>query len=187
MGAQALQTNDVYQINASALASAFRGNIASLGVPKTLLQTRVTVSVEGVGISIINSRIEPMSIGSGMMTTSFQTYLDQPILRLFILRNQYEKRVRDKFSELMKAWKTERSATSSSALISMHPAYQRIIGLGLPAIPLILCELGRELDHWFWALKAITGEDPVPPKSRGKMKEMAEMWLEWGKKRGYVR
>lgn len=69
----------------------------------------------------------------------------------------------------------------------MHPAYQRIIGFGLPAVPLILAELRRELDHWFWAFKAITGEDPVPAERRGNMKEMAEIWLEWGRQRGYVR
>ena len=50
---------------------------------------------------------------------------------------------------------------------------------GLPAVPLILAELRRELDHWFWALRAITGEDPVPAERRGNMKEMVEIWLEW--------
>jgi hypothetical protein len=91
------------------------------------------------------------------------------------------------FRHLVRTWKNERRATSSSVMIAMHPAYQRIIGLGLPAVPLILAELRRELDHWFWALKAITGEDPVPPERRGNMKEMAEIWLEWGRQRGYVR
>ncbi|MGO9273516.1 MAG: hypothetical protein ACLQOO_25315 [Terriglobia bacterium] len=57
----------------------------------------------------------------------------------------------------------------------------------MPVVPLILAELRRELDHWFWALKAITGEDPVPAVRRGNMKEMAEIWLEWGRQRGYVR
>jgi hypothetical protein len=66
----------------------------------------------------------------------------------------------------------------------MHPAYQRIIGLGTAAVPLILAELEKDLDQWFWALKAITGEDPVPPESRGKMREMADAWLNWGRKKG---
>jgi len=67
----------------------------------------------------------------------------------------------------------------------MHPAYQQIIGLGPPALPLILAELDRELDHWFWALKAISGEDPVPIESRGNMREMANAWLKWGREKGY--
>jgi len=91
------------------------------------------------------------------------------------------------FRHLVRTWKNERRATSSSVMIAMHPAYQRIIGFGSPAVPLILAELRRELDHWFWALKAITGEDPVPAERRGNMKEMAEIWLEWGRQRGYVR
>jgi hypothetical protein len=41
--------------------------------------------------------------------------------------------------------------------------------------------LEREPDQWFWALQAITEEDPVPPPSRGKVREMALAWIEWGR------
>jgi hypothetical protein len=58
--------------------------------------------------------------------------------------------------------------------------------MGSPALPLILRELQRETDHWFWALKAITGEDPVDPDDRGKLANMAEAWLRWGRERGYL-
>jgi hypothetical protein len=71
--------------------------------------------------------------------------------------------------------------------MAMHPAYQQIIGLDSPALPLILLELRRELDHWFWALKAITGQDPVPPESRGRVQKMTDAWLDWGREHGYVR
>ena len=54
----------------------------------------------------------------------------------------------------------------------MSPSYQRIIGLGSAVVPLLLRELERQPDHWFWALKAITGADPVPAASRGKLHEM---------------
>jgi hypothetical protein len=67
-----------------------------------------------------------------------------------------------------------------------HPAYQAIIALGRPAVPLLLRELAREPDHWFGALKAITGDDPVPPRSRGKLHEMTAAWLAWGKTHGYT-
>ena len=43
----------------------------------------------------------------------------------------------------------------------------------------------REPDHWFWGLKAITGEDPVALADRGKVGRMAQAWLDWAKKRGY--
>jgi hypothetical protein len=46
-----------------------------------------------------------------------------------------------------------------------HPAYQRIIEMGQPVMPLIFRELEREPDHWFWALQSITGENPVKLES----------------------
>jgi hypothetical protein len=71
--------------------------------------------------------------------------------------------------------------------MAMHPAYQQIIGMGTPAVPLILAELKRGVDHWFWALRAITRENPVPPESLGDMDAMAAAWLAWGRMKGYAR
>jgi hypothetical protein len=93
------------------------------------------------------------------------------------------------FRELVSQWKQARGAKSSIAEMAMLPAYQRIIGMGPTAIPFILAELqseGNAPDHWFWALAAIAGENPVPAKSRGKLAEMANAWLEWGQRKGYV-
>ena len=67
----------------------------------------------------------------------------------------------------------------------MHPAYQEIIGMGERAVPLLLAELRREPDDWFWALHAITGANPVPAASRGNARTMAEAWLRWGAENGY--
>ena len=58
--------------------------------------------------------------------------------------------------------------------------------MGWPAVPLILEELQREPDQWFWALEAITEENPVPPEARGNVRHMAQAWLEWGKQKGIV-
>jgi len=67
----------------------------------------------------------------------------------------------------------------------MHPAYQQIIGIGDAVVPLILQELKCAPDHWFWALNAITGVDPVPESGRGVMNEMVKAWLDWGTEHGY--
>jgi hypothetical protein len=88
--------------------------------------------------------------------------------------------IEEKFHRLAAVWKSERGPTSSITAIATHPAYQQIIGMGPAVVPLILRELERELDHWFWALKAMIGTDPVPPESRGKLREMAEAWLRSG-------
>jgi hypothetical protein len=58
--------------------------------------------------------------------------------------------------------------------------------MGTDAIPLILKELQREPDQWFWALEAITEEDPVPPEAKGNVARMAQAWIEWGKQRGFL-
>ncbi len=95
---------------------------------------------------------------------------------------------RDKrFHDLVSAWKRERGPHSSSARLAEHPAYQQIIGMGPEVIPLLLGELEREPDHWFRALHALTGADPVPAESRGKVREMAAAWLRWGASRGISR
>ncbi|MDQ6805142.1 MAG: hypothetical protein M3065_09260 [Actinomycetota bacterium] len=67
----------------------------------------------------------------------------------------------------------------------MHPAYQRIIGLGRPAVPLILKRLAEEPAQWFWALTAITGEDPAVGQTT--LDGAAGAWLSWGRARGLVR
>ena len=90
-----------------------------------------------------------------------------------------------RFPELLLQWREETCFTSSLADMVMHPAYQQLIGLGKPAIPLILEELREGPDHLFWALYAITGEDPVPADARGDIQRMTEAWLEWGSRNGY--
>lgn len=86
-----------------------------------------------------------------------------------------------KFLALAEAWRREVLFCSSVTEMVLHPAYQRIIGMGTAVVPMLLRELQKQPDHWFWALTAITGADPVPPDDRGKLKKMAEAWLKWGK------
>jgi hypothetical protein len=90
----------------------------------------------------------------------------------------------ERFRHLVTRWKAERGPTSFVAEMVTHPAYQQIIGLGPAVVPLLLGELEREPDHWFWALRAITGVNPVPSESRGKLPEMAKAWIRWGHEQG---
>ncbi|HDY67966.1 MAG TPA: hypothetical protein ENH85_09265 [Candidatus Scalindua sp.] len=91
-----------------------------------------------------------------------------------------------KFQELKSRWEVDTAILSSITEIAMHPAYQQIIGMGRNTIPLILAELKERPGHWFWALKSITGEDPVLPEQRGRIKEMTKAWLNWGRDKGYI-
>src|SRR5438045_937234 len=85
-----------------------------------------------------------------------------------------------KFKALAARWRADRGPESSIARLAMHSAYQQIIGMGEAAVPMILSELEARPDHWFWALNAITGDDPVPEADRGVMKQMVAAWLDWG-------
>ena len=35
-------------------------------------------------------------------------------------------------------------------------------------------------------VESITEENPVPPEAAGRVREMAEAWIEWGKRQGYL-
>jgi hypothetical protein len=90
-----------------------------------------------------------------------------------------------RFQRLAARWRGETSHLSSSTQMAAHPAYQEIIALGPEVVPCLLRDLARQPDHWFTALKAITGANPVEPADRGRIDKMAEAWLRWGKEAGY--
>jgi hypothetical protein len=94
--------------------------------------------------------------------------------------------VRQRFQRLAAEWKAQSRYLSNSARMAMLKPYQRIIGMGWPAVPLILEELRREPDHWFWALESITEENPVPPQAAGNVRLMAQAWVEWGQRHGLL-
>ena len=85
---------------------------------------------------------------------------------------------------LVEQWQRETGMLSLVQKIVIHLAYQRIIGMGQPVVPLIFRELERELDHWFWALEGITGANPVQGDARGRLDQMAAAWLKWGRNNG---
>lgn len=97
-----------------------------------------------------------------------------------------DRQSRQTFGKLAQEWRATRNPYDSGTQMFSHPAYQQIIGMGDKVLPLIFEELRRELDHWFWALKAITREDPVPPEQLGNLEAMRGHWLEWAQSRGYV-
>lgn len=92
--------------------------------------------------------------------------------------------VADQFAQLAGEWRMSRSPSSFIEDLAMHPAYQRIIGLGRSVVPHILHDLEQSPDHWFWALHCITGEDPVQERDAGNLTKMADAWLQWGRARG---
>lgn len=89
------------------------------------------------------------------------------------------------FYSLLLTWYKDTQTASSALEMSTHPAYQRIIGMGEKVIPLLLRELEKDPDHWFWALESITGAHPILPSQQGNIGQMAKAWLGWAKDNGY--
>jgi hypothetical protein len=103
--------------------------------------------------------------------------------------------LRIKFGILREEWRNQRGAMSSITAMSMLRPYQKIIGMGPDAIPLILAELraeGDDPDQWFWALSIIAEANnltppEIAPAHQGDYLAMALTWLGWGRSQGYAR
>lgn len=91
-----------------------------------------------------------------------------------------------RFRQLATRWKADSQFMSSATEMSMLQPYQEIIEMGEAALPLIFSDLEEEPNHWFWALQAITGEDPISSEHTGDVDAMAEDWLIWGREHGYI-
>ena len=90
----------------------------------------------------------------------------------------------DRFHRRRDEWKEQSRYLSNTTQMAMLRPYQQIIGMGPEVVPLILEELRREPDLWFWALEAITDEHPVPPEAAGRVELSTAAWLEWGRRKG---
>jgi len=93
------------------------------------------------------------------------------------------------FRERCERWKEDTRHLSSITKMISHPSYLRIIGLagesyGHELERLLLQELQSEPDHWFAALAAISGEDPVQPEH--DFDEAVSAWLEWGRQKEII-
>ena len=91
--------------------------------------------------------------------------------------------------EHIERWKSDTIHWSSITRRLVHPSYLRIIGLArnftdYEVERALLRELQTDPDHWFAALTAITGEDPVQPEH--DFDEAVDAWLTWGRKKGII-
>jgi len=94
--------------------------------------------------------------------------------------------LRRKFVMLADMWNRETAHFSSTRQMAEHPAYRQIVSLGRAVVPLIFQELVRDPGfHWFHALREILGSGPeIPTDARGRLTQVTECWLRWGKEHG---
>ena len=98
-----------------------------------------------------------------------------------------QRAIEQRFNRLASLWKSETELYSKVTKRILHPAYQKIIGMGETAIPFILKDLvDNGPDDWFWALTAITDQNPITEAIAGNMRAMTEAWLLWGTQAGYL-
>ena len=102
----------------------------------------------------------------------------------WVIRTEPKDELEETFHSLAKQWRKETAHLSFITERAMHVAYQRIIGMGPEAVPLLLRELEARPDHWLWALNAITGEDPARPEDN--FRSAVEAWIKWGKEQGHI-
>jgi len=99
---------------------------------------------------------------------------------------EIEPAARERFTKLADRWEKETWFLSSSSRAVEHPAHKEIVSMGEPVVPLILERMREARGHWFSALRAITGVNPVNLADRGKIAIMQDAWLKWGEVNGYV-
>ena len=91
-----------------------------------------------------------------------------------------------RFRTLVAEWESGVAPLSSMTARVRHRAYLEIIALGPAVVPFLLRELEKRPNHWFAALRTLTGADPVPASERGRIGPMTEAWIRWGRDRGYL-
>jgi hypothetical protein len=93
--------------------------------------------------------------------------------------------VEKRFRHLASVWRQDTTYLSSMTEADRHPAYPEIIDLGPAVVPFLMRELAANHTHWFEALHAITGANPLAATAGGNIPKMVEAWLRWAKDNDY--
>ena len=95
-------------------------------------------------------------------------------------------RMEHRFAELVSKWRRGTGGLSSPRAIVRHSAYQQIVQMGEPVLPMIFQELQENGGWWYPALRALTRQNPVPEEAKGQPPLNRDAWLEWGRRNGYL-
>jgi hypothetical protein len=86
---------------------------------------------------------------------------------------------------LLALWRAKTLVLSSTTAIVSHPACRELIAIGPAALPFLFQDLAQTHDgHLSGALVALTGAQPVPSEEGGKIRAVAERWLDWAREHG---
>lgn len=93
-----------------------------------------------------------------------------------------EEEISKKFEDLKREWLADTSMLSSPRLKYDNENYKEIIKLDSFVLPSIIEDLRENNNDWLFALRTITGIDPVPKEHQGDFELMKEDWLSWAEK-----
>jgi len=162
------------------------------------IQCRISLSSEiinqakAAGQGISGWLQTSLSMGEGFLDEESSYFAPIPVALIAIVDTNLEateanpETIHEKFVELASQWTQDVEGMSSTVEMAKHPAYQKIISMGQAVIPFLLEDLRQNPLYWLPALRQITQENPVLPEQRGKIKQMAEAWLNWGRRKGYI-
>ncbi|MBX3438080.1 MAG: hypothetical protein KF861_11360 [Planctomycetaceae bacterium] len=98
-----------------------------------------------------------------------------------------EKDVKKRFTELVEAWDRHCQASMFSSNINdylNHDAFQELVALGAPIIPLVIERYRRDDDpRWGFLLEEITHAGLSDNRRSFQPQEMKKRWLEWWDKK----
>jgi hypothetical protein len=99
-----------------------------------------------------------------------------------IIDAKYAETNRVKFRRLKGQWLNEIAGVSDLDEIVENENYQEIISMGYDVVQFIIDDLKRSPKPWFYALREITGDSPIPANAAGNLQQMTDAWLSWAKK-----
>lgn len=141
------------------------------------------------GLNVDNSPSPTVNIAITVGTTAARRHgviVTPPTPSVSVSYSQQPDTLEKEFAKHSKRWIRDTVHLSSPSEKYLHPSYARIMGLGAPAVRLILRSLEKQPADWFYALRAMTGANPVTSAMAGDMDQMMDAWLQWGRDRNLV-
>ncbi len=88
------------------------------------------------------------------------------------------------FESLKNSWVRSTRFKNSLSEINDDKSLLSIIDLGPIVVPMILKDLRDSPKHWFYALRVLTGSNPIKKNEAGNLVKMQTAWLSWAAKKG---
>jgi hypothetical protein len=100
-------------------------------------------------------------------------------------RTESSEDLNSEFRKYADSWRNETGILSSIQAKIFNHNYQRIIGMGSSALPMIFEELNERGGYWYWALECITRDNPA--QLSPSLAAAKTAWLDYARIHGYLR